>query len=575
MNNDAIDSTPSTAGDIFELSSTAVEQLADADPVMATLIGLPGRDERWTEYGPSGIEARRTLLREILAAADAAEAPDQRSLVAKKVLVTEMRNELGDLESGNWQRDLNNIASPWQSIREIFELMPMATADDWRNIATRLETIDQPLAGYRAALTIGLEGGDGVIARRQILTAIEQGRDAAGTDSSFRRLLADFTEAGVDDSDGSLQTRLAAAVDHACAAYAEMTDWLESHYLPRARTADGVGREAWLASATPKLGTVVDPEATSAWGWAELERLVARRAEVARQVDPDATLAAVFEQITTDPELVASSVDEFVAVMQARQDRALEALDGSHFDVPAEIKTVEVRMSPPGGATAAHYLAPSEDFARPGRVMYPPAGRTEFPLYAEVTTAYHEGFPGHHLQVGWQMAMGDALSRLHRLLVWYPGSGEGWALYAEHLMGELGFLERPEYELGLLTSQIFRSARIVIDIGCHLELEIPENAVTTGPDAVFPHAGETWSYELGREMLETVAMLDPTDAESEIVRYLGWPGQAISYKLGERFLLDLRDEMSTDPDFDLKAWHAKVLSFGSLGLDLLDELIRS
>jgi uncharacterized protein (DUF885 family) len=277
------------------------------------------------------------------------------------------------------------------------------------------------------------------------------------------------------------------------------------------------------------------------------------------------------QRVTTDPSMAAPDADAFIAIMQERQEQALAQLNGTHFDVPEQITTIEVRVAPPGGALAAHYIAPSEDFTRPGRVMYPLDGKETFPLYEEVTTAYHEGFPGHHLQIGWQTAMGDALSRFHRLAVWYPGSGEGWALYAEHLMGELGYFEKPEYELGLLSSQIFRAARIVIDIGCHLGLTVPDGALAD--HGVFDHGGETWSYELGLDMLQSVCHLDPLNAESEIVRYLGWPGQAIAYKVGEKFILDLRDERSHDPGFDLKTFHADLLSLGSLGLDLLEELM--
>ncbi len=576
--------TPTKAGDpvailsdIFSISHDAVERLADLDPMMATQIGLPGRDGRWPDFSPAGITARRSVFTELLADAEAAATPDRRSLVAQKVLATEMRNKIGAIDSNNWRRDLNNIDSPWQSIREVFELMPIDTLHDWDCIVTRLETIAAPLRGYRDSLTVGIANGD-TVARRQVLAAVEQGRIAASESSSFGVLITSFEKAPLDRTDVAvieLAGRLHAGVNRARSAYATMTEWLETDYLPHARASDGVGPTAWLASATPMLGTVVDPQATYEWGWSELERLVTRRSEIARQIDPSSSVGEVLRSVTTNPELIAPNQAAFVDVMQERQDRALAALDGSHFEVPDQIKTIEVRIAPPGGATAPHYLAPSEDFSRAGRVMYPAAGRTNFPLYEEVTTAYHEGFPGHHLQVGWQMAMGDELSRFHRLLVWYPGSGEGWALYAEHLMGELGFLERPEYELGLLTSQIFRSARIVIDIGCHLELAIPQNSLTAGPDAVFLHAAKQWSYELGLDMLERVAHLDTIDAESEMVRYLGWPGQAISYKLGERYLLALRAEMSSAPDFDLKAWHAMVLSLGSLGLDLLDELMRT
>jgi uncharacterized protein (DUF885 family) len=253
--------------------------------------------------------------------------------------------------------------------------------------------------------------------------------------------------------------------------------------------------------------------------------------------------------------------------MRDRQLHALTSLEGIHFDVPPEIRKIDIQVEPAGGALAAHYVGPSEDFSRPGSVWYPVDGRDHFPLFAEITTAYHEGFPGHHLQVGVQNALRDELSRYHRSLVWYPGSGEGWALYAEQLMGELGYLERPEYVVGLLSSQLMRSARVAIDIGLHLELPIP--------DDVSFHPGEVWTYELAHELMTTRAFLQEEEATSEILRYLGWPGQAISYKVGEQAILDLREEWRSAGNFDPKLFHSTVLNVGSVGLDLLREQVTA
>ncbi len=557
--------------DIFEFSHRAVERMADAIPTFATALGLPGRDDRWDDFGPDGIARQRALFHELRDGAASHATPDRRSLVAQRVLMAEMSNLIDALDSESWRRDVNNIVSPWQDIRTIFDLMPTDTPAAWSNIVVRLEHIDRALDGYRASLCEGLAAGD-VAARRQVEAAIEQGRQAAGDDSSFRELLDRFVADGPSD-DAALAERLRAGVDHARRAYADMTDWFETTYLPAARDEDGVGRTVWMASAARFLGRTVDPESTSAWGWAELDRLLRKRVEIAERIDPTATVAEVMERVRTDPAMAAPSAEAFISIMQERQEQALVELDGTHFDVPQPIKTIEVRVAPPGGSTAPYYVGPSEDFSRPGRVMYPLDHRTTFALYDEITTAYHEGFPGHHLQVGWQVAMGDQLSRYHRLAVWYPGSGEGWALYAEHLMGELGFFEEPHYELGLVSSQIFRAARVVIDIGCHLGLPIPEGAL--GGLADFDHGGETWGHDLGLEMLTQVVHLDPDDARSEIVRYLGWPGQAISYKVGEQFILDLRATAQQSDDFDLKAFHADLLSLGSLGLDLLEELMTA
>jgi len=328
-----------------------------------------------------------------------------------------------------------------------------------------------------------------------------------------------------------------------------------------------VGRDPYVLAPERSLGESIDPDALSALGWSERGRLPEPLAELCARIDPDASTSAVMERLATDPAFGVDGVDQFLAVMLERQQAALRELDGTHFDVPEPVRQIEVKAAPPGGALAAHYGAPSEDFSRPGCVWYPIGGRTFFPLFDEVTTAYHEGFPGHHLQVGWQTAMGDELSRFHRLLVWYPGSGEGWALYAEHLMGELGYLEETAYEIGLVTTQLLRTARIVIDIGLHCGFTVPD-------DQPF-HPGEPWSFELATEMLRDRAYTTADMAESEATRYAGWPGQAISYKVGERAILDLREELSAQDDFDLKQFHADLLSVGSIGLDLMRDLMHA
>ncbi len=119
-----------------------------------------------------------------------------------------------------------------------------------------------------------------------------------------------------------------------------------------------------------------------------------------------------------------------------------------HFDIPEPVQRVEAMIAPPGGAAAMYYTGPAEDFSRPGRTWYPTLGKTRFPLWGEVSICYHEGVPGHHLQIGQVRYLADTLSRYQRTLAGTSGHAEGWALYAERLMGELGYLDDPAYELG-------------------------------------------------------------------------------------------------------------------------------
>jgi uncharacterized protein (DUF885 family) len=290
-------------------------------------------------------------------------------------------------------------------------------------------------------------------------------------------------------------------------------------------------------------------------------------ARVASKILPGASLPEVIQLLQTDPAHCARDVDEFLRLMQERQEQALIDLDGVHFDIPPQLRRVEVKLAHPGGVIGAYYTPPSEGYTRPGTIWYSPGDAQRFPLYTEITTAYHEGFPGHHLQCGLQVTLEHHLSRLHRFLVCCSGHAEGWALYAEQLMHELGYFERPEYVLGMLVGKLVRAYRVVIDIGMHLTLPIPKDAPL--------HPGEAWSHEIAVAYLHRRAFLRPEHAQSQVTRYLGWPGQAICYKLGERVVLELRDELRRrqGPAFDLKAFHGRVIGSGSVGLEHLTDLL--
>lgn len=547
--------------DIFELADSATTRQCDIDPSIAVFAGIDGYADRWPDMSPDGTAAKEAFWNELRPQVEACRADDRNHDVAKRVLLEECRSYGAGTEAGSGNGSLNNIVSPWQGIRSSFEQIPRETEQDWLAVIARLEGVPTALSQYRQSLQAELDAGRAV-ARRQVLAAIEQGKEAA-ENSSFAMLSQKFAAAhpGNESVGQSLDDGIVAADG----AYANMTSWLKSNYLPLATDGDGVGAEEYVGSTEQHLGSVIDPAATYDWGWSELHRLRAELASVSSEIEAGADPQRALHLLRTDPERAAGSADEFIQIMQQRQATALRSLEGDHFEVPEQIRRIDVKIEPPGGALGANYSPPSEDFSRNGTVWYPISKQTSFPLYSEITTAYHEGFPGHHLQVGWQVTMGDALSRFQRLLVWYPGSGEGWALYAEHLMGELGFLEKPDYRIGLLASQLLRTCRIVIDIGCHLGLAIPD-------DSRF-HPGEKWSYELGKEMLETEAFIDPEIAESEIVRYLGWPGQAISYKLGEKVILDLRETFDA-AGVSRRDFHRELLSVGSIGLDLTVDLVQ-
>lgn len=555
------------AQDIYDLSSDIVEEIADALPTIATYIGLPGRDHRWNDFSPEGHAAVAELARDHLRRVEALGEPgDEWAALATRVARDELHRQLADYEADEHLLDLNSISSAVQDLRDTFDQMDTSTREGWENIATRLEGLPGAAAGYVESLEAGRAKGL-TVAQRQVAEVIRQARNFAGEDSHFLTYPEAVAEAGIGDD--VLCARVEAAVDTARRGFSEIADYLEQTYMSDAVERDAVGRERYLRLAQRYLGTEIDPVTTYEWGWSEVERLRARMTEVAGEILPGGTLAETLHLLLTDPGRASSSQEEFVDLMQDRQEIALRELEGVHFDVPEPIRSIQVKMTPPGGSLGAYYYSPSEDFTRPGTVFWSKGDQQQIPLFDEVTTAYHEGFPGHHLQVGLQLTAGDRFSRMQKLLVWYSGSGEGWALYAEDLMEELGYLEKPDYVMGKLASEMLRACRVVIDIGSHLELPIPVGQPF--------HPGEVWSFERGVEMLDTYAAQDHALSVSEMNRYLGWPGQAISYKVGQQAIRDLRAEERDrrGADYDQKAFHARLLEVGAVGLDLLRDHIRS
>jgi uncharacterized protein (DUF885 family) len=552
--------------DIYSLSDQLVDEFIAAVPAFATYLGIPGYDHLWNDYSPEGWDRLADLARNQLGRIAALDRSDDPwAVLASDVAEAEIRRRLADYEVGEHLRDLNSIASALQDLRDTFDQMDTSTAQGWENVASRLERLPDAVAGYIRSLDEGRARGLAV-AKRQVVEAARQARNHAGDKSHFSTYPMAFDGSGVGDA--ALRSRVEAGIDTARSAFATLADYLEQRYLPEAVDRDAVGPDRYRHLARRFLGADIDPVETYHWGWSEVERLRQRMATVCDQILPGADLATTLNLLLTDPARAAASQAEFVDLMQERQEIALRELEGVHFDVPEPIRAIQVKMTPPGGSLGAYYYNPSEDFVRPGTVFWSKGDQQQIPLFDEVSTAYHEGFPGHHLQVGLQLTAGDRFSRFQKLLVWYSGSGEGWALYAEDLMEELGYLEKPDYVMGKLAGEMLRACRVVIDIGSHLEMDIPGGQPF--------HPGEKWTFETGVEMLRSYAAQDSAIAVSEMNRYLGWPGQAISYKLGARAIHDLRatEQARLGASYDQKAFHARLLEVGAVGLDTLRAHMR-
>jgi uncharacterized protein (DUF885 family) len=540
---------------IDAIAEAWVDTELDLFPEYRVYLGREGREGEYADYSPAGAERVIAEVKKTLAQIAAATPVDSVDAVTKMDLARELQLQIDKHEAGFDQRDLNVIASAPQGLREIFDLMPTDSEEDWSHVATRMRNLPAAMNGYIETLRTGIAAGN-VPAARQIREVVAQAAKQVA-DTGFFFQLAGGAKAGEAELPESLKRDLAAAATESAGAYAVLSDFLQNELAPHAPERDAVGREIYALASRDFLGAVVDLDETYEWGIEELARMTSEQEAIAREIKPGASVLEAIAFLDEDTSRKLHGTDALQKWMQETSDRAVEELSRVHFDIPAEVRRLECMIAPTqeGGI---YYTPPTDDFSRAGRMWWSvPEGVTEFDTWRELTTVYHEGVPGHHLQIG-QAVYNKALLNTWRRNAGTSGHAEGWALYAERLMEQLGYLDDPADRLGMLDGQRMRAARVVLDIGVHLEKTLPDGS---GP----------WTGDYAFEFLGNNVNMSPQFVRFEVNRYLGWPGQAPSYKIGQRIWEQLRDEAASreGADFDIRAFHKKALDIGGVGLDTL------
>jgi uncharacterized protein (DUF885 family) len=539
-------------GTVSAISDGFIDAFAVLDPVEAVCEMGVGLDaDTMTDYSPDGEAAMADLYRSTRAALAAATALDESERLGAGYLDDFCAAGLALIESGERSCMVSEIGGPQAAVRQLFDVLDHGSPEGWERVGVRLGKVPAAIDGYRQSLAAGLAAGHRSTVR---LAEAVAGQCAAWAGDGDGGWFGEFVAEAADPA-------LDALARDAATAYGELATWLRQSYAPAASTEDGVGSERYRVWAVVMLGADLDPDESYEWGCGELARLEADKVIECDRILPDAGFAAVRDLLLTDPDRAVHGVDVYRVWLQDLVDAATEGLAGSQFDIPESLRRCDVGIPPAGTAAAPYYTPPSEDLALPGRVWFPTLGKESFPMWADVTTAYHEAVPGHHLQFGCSYMA--SLTRAQRL-GFQPAHAEGWALYAERLMDELGWFRTPDTRLGFLSSQALRAGRVVVDIGLHLGRKVP---------AGLPGSGEPWTFETAVASLRAAGGLTEEFAHSEAQRYLSWPAQATCYKLGERSWLAGRASARTaaGASFDLRAWHARALALGPLGLDRLEQ----
>ena len=542
--------------EIDKIANAWLQRMAEMSPSFATYIGQPGGEDKLDDVSPEAQHREAEEARKVLAQLNAAPVRDKVDEVTLDAMREDLNLGLEIHDAKLYRRNLNVIASPLQGIRDIFDLSPTATEHDWQNLAARMNGVQGAVNGYIASLQEGIDAND-TPAHRQVERGIEQAAQINAANGFFREFAA-AAKAGDAELPESLKADLAKAAESATAAYGALGDFFKNSLLPASSDVDAIGRERYALFSRRFLGAKIDLDETYEWGKQILAEVTAEQIAVANEIKPGASVLEAIDALNNDASRKLHGTKALQEWMQRLSDTAIEKLSGTHFDIPDPLKRLECMIAPTkhGGI---YYTGPTDDFSRPGRMWWSvPEGVEEFDTWRETTTVYHEGVPGHHLQVATQVYNKDELNGWRRLASWSSGHGEGWALYAERLMADLGFLDDPGDRLGMLDGQRMRAARVVLDLGVHLGKPTLDGS-------------GVWNFDYALDFMGKNVNMSPEFVNFEVHRYFGWPGQAPSYKIGQRIWEQIRDEYQArkGADWDIKEFHREALNLGGLGLDTL------
>ena len=538
------------------------EHTLAASPEFASSLG----DRRWndqlSEISPAAIERELAATRSFLArfeAIDTSGFPEQ-EVLDKTLMLRDLHIAVDYARFEGWLMPLNQVAGIHLYSIDLATTGPFETVKDYDDYVARLRGLPRQFDGTIERLRTGM--AKGLMPPKVVLEQVPaQAREVAEKkpeESPFAAPLANFPDAVPAAERTRLRTAVLAAIREAVApAYARFADFVAKEYAPRGRSEvglwalpDGDARYAMLAAWS--TSTTMTPDEIHQLGLREVARIEDEMKAVARRLGY-ANLESLDAAIAADPKLHAQTAERLLDLYRgytAGMQVKLPDLFGRLPKAALEVKPMETTRSP--SAPPAGYTPGTPDGKRPARIevnVFEPEKRTT--LNAE-TTCYHEGIPGHHLQIALAQELGTLPP--FRQNAYYTAYTEGWAHYAEGLAREAGFYQDPYSLYGHLQRQMLRAIRLVVDTGLH---------------------AKRWTREQVVQFFHDHSNIDEMDVQNETNRYIVNPGQALGYKVGQLKILELRERarQALGPRFDLRAFHDEVLGAGALPLDVLEARI--
>ena len=546
-------------GDLDALIEEHWDWLMQQHPETRTSRGDHAANDRWTDMSLSAHferDARRGEFLDRLAAieTDALSSDDR---LSHRMLTRRLSEARRSHELGLHLMSMNMRSGP-QHRHTILEYTPMESERDYRNWLSRLRCLPSLLQQYIEPLEEGITADR--LQSREIMERVPAQLDKVITerpqDSPFYRPFQAVPDSIPAATAGELQEQANAVIaNQVTPAYREFRDFLVSTYLPASREQPGVGslsggEEIYRFLAERYTTTDLTPEQIHETGKREVARILGEMEEVRKAVGFDGDLQAFNEFLRTDPQFYYDSPEALLEGYQAvskRLDPELVKLFGKLPRMPYGVKPIPEETAP--DTTTAYYMGPAANGTRAGYYyvnLYRPEVR---PKYEMEVLSVHEAVPGHHLQIALAQEL-EGLPEFRRASR-VTAFVEGWGLYSERLGYQMGLYQDPYSRYGQLTYDMWRAVRLVVDTGIH-------------------YFG--WSRQEAIDYFKTNAGKTEADIINEIDRYIGWPGQALAYKIGQLKILELRAsaEQALGEDFDIRAFHDELLGAGAIPLDALE-----
>lgn len=539
---------------IFALAEEFTKDLLGRSPELSTIVGEHGKDNLLDDYSYSAINEELVFRKDYLAKFSKLKPTNPADTLAKEVIISDLNLSISNLSNDNKTLAIGIFNSPMSKIIEIFSYMEYNDKRDYERFLGRLEAIPEALDSWEKTL-IKLQN-DGVVNSKRNNYELMQQSSNIVEEHVYEQLVSEKIKSAKIKLDSKMVTKLRKAAQGASQAHKELAISIRRDLINKAREEDGVGKTAYSFHAEEYTYKGINLQELYDSQLKEVAEIEAEMRKTAEEILPNySSFEEVITHLNNDPEYRINSKEKLTTKIQGFTDEAFTSLNGSQFTIPKELEKLHIFINEGTHSSAPYYIPPSEDFSRAGALYIPTMGsKTEFTVWRQLVISYHEGVPGHHLQRGLQMLHGERFTRYQKAIASHASYEEGWALYSEKLMADLGYFYDPGYRFGYLQARMLRSARVLIDIGLHTGMVNPN--------------GEKWDYWNAIDFLTQKALLEKQYAANEVNRYLSDPGQAISYKVGELTWIELRNTYFSQlgDKADVKAFHAAGLSLGSVPL---------